>query len=113
MDKVKPVKQNAAGEWILCAPEEATMLYIYMPGPSELLQIPIMMKGARKGTSNWTWNGSVDKPTLKPSILTTWQGYRCHSWLTDGMVKFLPDSTHELAGTIVELLPIAECKYLK
>jgi hypothetical protein len=31
----------------------------------------------------WNWNGSLDKPTLSPSILRT-AGCRWHGFLTDG-----------------------------
>lgn len=80
----------------------------------------------------WGWNGNADRPTFTPSVLVTWQepealGDRerlnqqiedrragridkipqaercCHSFVTDGLIQFLGDSTHELAGQTVEL----------
>jgi len=36
--------------------------------------VPVQIKGTREGTGNWTWNGDVDYPTLKPSLL--WAGVR-------------------------------------
>lgn len=51
----------------------------------------------------WTWNGDSDKPTLQPSILVTLDIGHCHSFVTDGQIQFLPDSTHALAGHTVEL----------
>lgn len=74
--------------------------------------IPVQVKGTREGTPCWTWNGSLDAPTLKPSILTTFDGIDadgcakrvlCHSFVNDGMVQFLSDCTHALAGQIVPL----------
>jgi hypothetical protein len=83
----------------------------------------------------WHWNGSVDKPTLKPSIDATsghyckhyvkgtgcWCTYRredgepspfscckCHSFVTDGKIRFLEDSTHAMAGQTVDLPPYTE-----
>lgn len=71
----------------------------------------------------WTWNGSVERPTFHPSIVTWWdvnvgtpeeirehwrrraadrsyvvpqREHRCHSWVVDGVIDFLADSTHEL-----------------
>lgn len=77
----------------------------------------------------WKFNGNFDKPTLSPSILYTsghycahakkddcWCNYkertgkeppfqcvRCHSFVTDGKIQFLTDSTHKLAGQTVEM----------
>jgi hypothetical protein len=63
----------------------------------------------------WTFNGNFDKPTIRASVLV-W-GYqfnpvtrkhdieidRCHSFITDGMIRFLSDCQHKLAGQTVEL----------
>lgn len=71
----------------------------------------------------WTFNGDEEKPTLSPSILV--RGTKpisdqeaerimrgeniepipivCHSFVTDGKIQFLTDSTHALAGQTVEL----------
>lgn len=61
---------------------------------------------------NWGWNGDLVRPTFTPSILVTWEwGERrekkvCHSYVRDGQIQFLSDSTHALAGQTVPLLPI-------
>lgn len=78
----------------------------------------------------WTFNGSLDKPTFLPSLLTKsgcyvaahkpgddcWcnyesrygkpspaKCYRCHLFVTDGRIQFLDDCTHELKGQTVDL----------
>ena len=52
----------------------------------------------------WKWNKSMDKPTFKPSILVSYGDSRiCHSFITDGKIKFCNDSTHELSGKTVDL----------
>lgn len=55
----------------------------------------------------WSWNGDMVKPTITPSVLV--QGgpndTRCHSFVTDGRIQFLADSTHDLAGQTVDLPP--------
>lgn len=78
----------------------------------------MILKGTRRGTSCWSWNGDIEAPTLKPSILLTSTReitdeeadritvgekleipkVRCHSWVNNGRVQFLDDSSHELAG---------------
>lgn len=67
----------------------------------------------------WEFNGNYEKPTFKPSYLT-WidpnpnalpdpkykkyrEGYRCHSYITDGRIEYLGDSTHKLVGKTVDL----------
>lgn len=60
----------------------------------------------------WSWNGNLKKPTLFPSILTNGgsetKPYRCHSYLQDGVFKFLDDCTHSLAGKDVEMLDLPD-----
>lgn len=57
----------------------------------------------------WTFNGDMSYPTISPSVLITGGGtnMRCHSFITDGKIKFLDDCTHELAGQTVDLPDIA------
>lgn len=83
----------------------------------------------------WTWNGSLDKPTFTPSVLTTsghfleghtgscWCTWnkehaepapftcrRCHSFVTDGQIQFLGDCSHDLANQTVPLPQPEEVK---
>lgn len=53
----------------------------------------------------WKFNGDFEKPTFKPSYLSKWpENNVCHSFVTDGKIRFLNDCTHELKGKTV-LLP--------
>jgi len=78
----------------------------------------------------WGFNGNEEKPTFTPSVLVRWVslpdeieknengGYIlgadgrlkgakdevCHSFVTDGKIKYLNDCTHYLKGQTVELL---------
>lgn len=64
--------------------------------------------------ARWNWNGDMVKPTFAPSLLITssWQteaGQQrrvCHSFVSDGQIQFLADSTHALAGQTVPLPPV-------
>lgn len=57
----------------------------------------------------WNFNGDVYKPTLSPSLLVRFRNVKgpqvCHSFITDGKIKFLNDCTHKLAGKTVDLEP--------
>jgi len=92
------------------------------PGCGNVHTINIAMNG-------WRWNGDTECPTIEPSILhrsghhiteahdgecwcnfKTRYGYepsfhcvRCHSYVRDGNIEFLPDCSHELAGQTVPL----------
>lgn len=60
------------------------------------------------GPRKWNWNGSLDKPTVTQSILVN-RGRAnqtqptCHSYITDGKIRFLADCSHQFAGQTVEL----------
>lgn len=78
------------------------------------------------GPRKWEWNGSETEPTLQPSIkvtltrtLTDDEQARimrgepftpvdilCHSFVTEGRIQYLNDSTHQLAGQTVPLEPL-------
>lgn len=87
--------------------------------------------------STWQFDGNLDAPTFSPSVLITsghflpgwkwpncWCTYnashpdkpavfkcsRCHTFIKGGMVQFLPDCTHALAGQTLPLpdLPAKE-----
>lgn len=84
--------------------------------------------------TGWTFNGDFEKPTFSPSVLVTsghfvkgyehqcWCNYNakqieqgkepssfkcfcCHSFVKDGMIQFLDDCSHDLAGQTVPLPP--------
>lgn len=53
----------------------------------------------------WTWNGSLAKPTLSPSVLVSLpEGGVCHSFVKEGQIEFLSDCTHHLAGRTLPLV---------
>jgi hypothetical protein len=105
--KARPLIATETG-YRECEVAEATHVMLNMPGPIPTRIIPVMIKGTREGTGNWTWNGDTEKPTLKPSILSRGGGgdHRCHTFVNDGMVQFLGDCSHELAGQTLPLLEV-------
>jgi len=106
--KAKPLKQDG-NTYRPCEPAEATHVKLNVPGPYPYRILPVVMGNTtRAGTPCWTWNGSTEKPTFKPSVLTEGGDGRprCHSFITDGKIQFLNDCTHELAGKTVDLLEV-------
>lgn len=103
--KAKPVRL-LSGMYVLCPVEEATHVILNFPGPVGTLSLPVIRSGKREGTHCWSWNGDTEAPTLKPSVLTRGHTYTCHSWINNGQVQFLSDSSHELAGQTVPLLDV-------
>lgn len=88
------------------------------------------MHAVRVSPGGWGYNGNPDAPTFTPSILVTgghyiagWDGKscwcthnaerptepaafkckRCHSYVTDGMIRFLDDCSHTLKNQTVPL----------
>jgi hypothetical protein len=59
----------------------------------------------------WAWSGGAEAPTFRPSVLVQYNTEPgstrapkvCHSFVTDGWIEFLADSTHALSGQKVEL----------
>jgi len=59
----------------------------------------------------WTFNGDYEKPTFQPSInvnANTPQDVHCHSYITDGKIKFLSDCGHAMANMVVDLPDMEE-----
>lgn len=87
----------------------------------------VIVEGDRQ--PKWGYNGNPDRPTFSPSVLyqqdmwvppvtmqnieqwraNPWEQHQerrvCHTFITDGMVQFLGDCTHKLAG---QTLPLPE-----
>lgn len=59
----------------------ATLVFVCACGCGALVHVGV--KPAHPG--GWDWNGSEDKPTLKPSIRRV-AGCMWHGWLTDGVL---------------------------
>ena len=111
--KAKPMVLVPGLGYAECEPHEATHLTLRIPGPTGLLTLPVVQGNTtRAGTGAWTWNGSTDAPTLRPSVRTQYDGgdssWCCHSWINDGAAQFLADSTHSMANTTVPLLDVCE-----
>lgn len=54
--------------------------------------------------SRWEFDGDVEEPTVRPSILVPSGG--CHLYLSGGVISYLPDCGHSLAGKSVECPPL-------
>lgn len=57
----------------------------------------------RLGHNGWQWNENIDHPTFMPSLMSAMSDVRCHLFVQEGQLRYLTDSTHELAGKIVPI----------
>lgn len=91
-----------------------TTAFFWCPGCDEAHQIHYA------GDKAWEFNDDFEQPTFNPSYLT-WadpnpraeaehdpkgkyrNGFRCHSYITDGKIAYLSDCTHKLANQTVQL----------
>lgn len=118
---MKPVLRKISG-----AREGADAMF-YCPGCKT--QHGLRIGWEFPGPNAWGWNGSEDKPTFTPSVLVSgsemptdaeieaWNTHRtpwprrefvCHSYVKDGLIQFLGDCTHALAGQTVPLPPVED-----
>lgn len=61
--------------------------------------------------SAWTFDGDLEAPTVSPSLLTTMPGaneYRCHAFIKNGKIEYLPDCSHDLKGQTVDMIDIPD-----
>lgn len=101
-----------------------TILAFWCPGCEDTHQVWV-----REQHPCWTYNGNPNAPTFSPSVLVTsghfvegwsgkkcwctqpredgdperWRCVRCHTFITDGMIHFLDDCSHGLAGQTVPM----------
>jgi len=59
---------------------------------------------------SWNLTGTDEKPTVQPSILVSMPptDYRCHSFITNGQIKYLDDCSHDRAGETVNMIDIED-----
>jgi hypothetical protein len=89
------------------------MLLRFQPHGYEYpIELTVITSGSRDKTGAWTWNGDIEKPTLRPSIKTTHggSGEVSHLWLNEGVCQHLGDSTDGLAGQTLPLQILENAK---
>lgn len=94
-----------------------------------LVFCPACRKGHKFRAGVWSFNGNLERPTFRASMLVKgvrypsggefptpdehsrvmagetlpMQPWVCHSFVTDGRIEYLGDCTHSLAGQTVDL----------
>jgi len=117
---------------------EDGMVAFYCPGCEEHHYVHIKSDGFGDNRPIWVFNGNYDKPTFTPSILVKsghycdhtkaddcWCNFKekhpgegeppfkcgiCHTFVTDGKIHYLADSTHKLSGQTIDMLEEGEVK---
>lgn len=85
--------------------------WMWCPGCDHAVAIPIVgVDGSQPDGPRWEWDGNVEAPTFSPSILQHPSGNipLCHSFIKAGRWEFLSDSTHDLAGQTVDMVPLPD-----
>lgn len=94
------IKFTVAKGVIYQSDPQSTKYFEFMcPGCNATHMIPV------SGDQAWEFNFDAENPTVSPSILCFPNGKhgRCHSYITDGKIRFDLDTDHKLAGKTVEL----------
>jgi hypothetical protein len=104
---------------VLRASQNGLRVQFWCPGCDDSHDVLVAGDGA------WGWNGDVNRPTFEPSIKTDflktrkdnegrWDGgwvmkhgepvkMICHTFVRDGVIEFLSDCTHAMAGLFAPL----------
>lgn len=90
-------------------------LCIYCPGCkiTHVIYVDSAFNRERK-LPVWGFNGDYEKPTFTPSLLVRYnwgpeqRPVVCHSFITDGQIQYLSDSTHALKNQTAALGNINE-----
>ena len=66
----------------------------------------LYLTSRRDGGPTWTFNGNLQKPTFRASLLHPKppNPVLCHLFVTDGIIEFCGDCTHELKGQKVPMV---------
>jgi hypothetical protein len=86
---------------------EIIAYYFECPGCG-LAHAPYIKPHKNSVGASWYFNGDIEKPTFSPSIMskveyTEGKVSICHLYITSGKIHFLEDSTHTLAGKVIDL----------
>lgn len=63
----------------------------------------------REERPHWNWNGSWDSPSFHPSVRVNMGGTPnkiCHFNIVEGKIHYAGDCTHDLLGTVVDMVEI-------
>ena len=60
------------------------------------------------GPERHQFNGDLENPTISPSLLESYPGHVCHSFIKAGVIQYLDDCNHSLAGQTIRLPDIDE-----
>lgn len=93
-------------------------LMFYCPACSETHGVNI--EGNSSKEPQWIFNGDVNKPTFSPSVRVSWtepsdnenefddttkdKQICCHFFVTNGMISYCGDCTHEFKNRIVPMV---------
>jgi len=90
------------------------VLLWWCPGCEEFHQVHT--QEPNRCGAKWSWDGNAEAPTFSPSIhihaYTPAEGddpefrFCCHTFVRNGVIQFLDDCTHKLAGQTVPLPPL-------
>jgi hypothetical protein len=74
--------------------------------------LPVITKGNRDKANVWTWNGSLENPTVRPSVRTSYHNGKrmteIHYQLNDGICQCLGDCKDGNAGKHLPLIDMQQ-----
>ena len=61
-------------------------------------------------TNENCWCNYKERYPNRPDVPESFRCFKCHCIVTDGKIHFLSDCAHELANTVVDMVPYEEAK---
>lgn len=73
-------------------------------------RVDLVGHGKWENGNFWSFDGNYEKPTFSPSMLSNPGGLEdfhpiCHSFLENGIWRYLGDCTHDMANQEVPMIP--------
>lgn len=104
--KLTRTKGGQESYWFWCAGCDTHHRFVTKAGTGE----------GEAGQPVWQFDGNTERPTFSPSLLCNGNmkpedlhpnttSHRCHLFLRAGMVQYLNDCTHSLAGKTIPVEP--------
>ncbi len=96
-------KPKAMLNTVMIDDERQTMLYFCCPGCAEIYGDDGLHTLPINSYREWKFTGTLNSPSIVPSIDTEEGDQRCHLYLTKGIFIYERDSTHSMSGQSVPI----------
>ena len=104
-NKIETIRNKSMNNVIKGISNDPGTYIFYCPGCKMHHQVPT--KGS--GRPNWEFNGDLEKPTFKPSLMMRYPKgkkqieFVCHLFIRNGKIEYCNDSSHVYKGRTIKM----------